>query len=141
MRLLRAALCAGHFLVWPRIALQQPQAGQVTKEGHPNGPSSTLRVPDAQAGVAFPEGTSMCRPETSRIVRAALRVFAPPDCRASTGRVEKIKSIVPKMSNAKNLDTVISVVLLSRDKHAPSHSIRLRSEVGQHGLALHSEAQ
>ena len=39
-----------------------------------------------------PEGTSMYRPETSRIVRAALRVFAPPACRASTGLKSKIKS-------------------------------------------------
>ena len=39
----------------------------------------------SQAGEAFPEGTSLCRPETSRVVRAALRVFASPACRASTG--------------------------------------------------------
>ena len=39
-----------------------------------------------------PEGTSMYRPETARIVRAALRVFAPPACRASTGLKSKIKS-------------------------------------------------
>jgi hypothetical protein len=70
-------------------------AKKVTKEGHPVGPSVPLRVTDAQSGGAFPEGTSMCRPETSRIVRAALRVFAPPDCRTSTGRVEKQKHSFP----------------------------------------------
>ena len=73
-------------------ALQQPQAGQVSKEGHPVGLSSALRAADSQSVGAFPEGTSLCRPETSRIVRAALRVFAPPACRASTGLKSKIKS-------------------------------------------------
>ena len=53
-------------------------AKKVSKEGHPVGPSSALCADDAQSGVAFPEGTSLCRPETSRIVRDALRVFAPP---------------------------------------------------------------
>jgi len=67
-------------------------AGQVTKEGHPVGPSVPLRVTDSQAGEAFPEGTSLCHPETARIVRAALRVFAPPACRASTGLKGKSKS-------------------------------------------------
>ena len=85
MRLLEAALCASYFLVWPSNALQQPQAGQVSKEGHPVGPPSPLRVAGSQSGVAFPEGTSMYRPETLRIVRNALRVSAPPACRASTG--------------------------------------------------------
>jgi hypothetical protein len=67
-------------------------AKKVTKEGHPVGPSATLRAADAQAGGAFPEGTSLCRPETARIVRAALRVFAPPACRPSTGFKSEIKS-------------------------------------------------
>ncbi len=67
-------------------------AKKVTKEGHPVGPSVPLCVTDAQAGEAFPEGTSLCRPETARIVRAALRVFAPSACRASTGFKSKIKS-------------------------------------------------
>ena len=88
----RSALCAGYFLVWTSSALQQPQAGQVTKEGYLVGPSVPLRETDSQSGVAFPEGTSLCRPETARIVRAALRVFAPPACRASTGLKSKIKS-------------------------------------------------
>ena len=60
-------------------------AKKVSKEGHPVGPPSTLRAAGSQACGAFPEGTSLCRPETSRIVRAALRVFAPPACLASTG--------------------------------------------------------
>ena len=51
-----------------------------------------LRMADAQAGGVFPEGTSVCRPETARIVRAALRVFAPPAYRASTGLKGKINS-------------------------------------------------
>ena len=37
---------------------------KVTKETTPVGPSSMLRMADAQAGGAFPEGTSVCRPET-----------------------------------------------------------------------------
>ena len=65
---------------------------KVTKETTPVGPSSALCADDPQACRAFPEGTSMYRPETSRIVRAALRVFAPPACRASTGLKSKIKS-------------------------------------------------
>ena len=60
-------------------------AKKVSKEGHPVGPSVPLRETDPQSGGVFPEGTSVCRPETSRIVRAALRVFAPPACRASKG--------------------------------------------------------
>ena len=60
-------------------------AKKVSKEGHPAGPPSALCAAGSQSGGAFPEGTSMCRPETSRVVRAALRVFASPACRASTG--------------------------------------------------------
>jgi hypothetical protein len=66
-------------------------AKKVTKEGHPVGLSSALCAADTQSGRAFPEGTSMYRPETSRIVRAALRVFAPPACQASTGSKIKIE--------------------------------------------------
>ena len=67
-------------------------AKKVSKESHPISPSVPLRETDSQSGGAFPEGTSLCRPETSRIVRAALRVFAPPACRASTGLKGKINS-------------------------------------------------
>ena len=66
-------------------ALLSCVAKKVSKEGHPVGPSSALRAADTQSDGAFPEGTSLCRPETSRIVHAALRVFAPPACRTSTG--------------------------------------------------------
>ena len=67
-------------------------AKKVSKEGHPVGPPSTLRAAGSQSGGAFPEATSLYRPETSRIVRDALRVFAPPACRASTGFEIKVSS-------------------------------------------------
>ena len=45
------------------------------KKAHPGGAPSALRAPGPQAGPEFSEGTSMCPPKTSRIVRAALRVY------------------------------------------------------------------
>lgn len=45
------------------------------KKAHPGGAPSALRATGSQAGPEFSEGTSMCHPKTSRIVRAALRVF------------------------------------------------------------------
>ncbi|HET6784273.1 MAG TPA: hypothetical protein VFH12_10595 [Pseudoxanthomonas sp.] len=45
------------------------------KKAHPGGAPSALRAAGPQAGPEFSEGTSMCRPKTSRIVRDALRVF------------------------------------------------------------------
>ena len=55
------------------------------QRNHPSQPVVRALRGRSASTRAFPEGTSMCRPETSRIVRAALRVFAPPACRASTG--------------------------------------------------------
>ncbi|MBP7599131.1 MAG: hypothetical protein KA738_10240 [Pseudoxanthomonas sp.] len=74
---------------------------KVTKETTPVGPSSALCADDPQACRAFPEGTSMYRPETSRIVRAALRVFAPPACRASTGEEGQDQKHLPLHSETK----------------------------------------
>ena len=45
------------------------------KKAHPGGAPSALRAAGSQAGPEFSEGTSMCPPKTTRIVRAALRVF------------------------------------------------------------------
>ena len=45
------------------------------KKAHPGDAPSTLRAAGPQAGPEFSEGTSMCRPKTARIVRAALRVY------------------------------------------------------------------
>ncbi|HLM54244.1 MAG TPA: hypothetical protein VK325_11815 [Pseudoxanthomonas sp.] len=46
------------------------------KKAHPGG-TPTLRV-GSHAGREFPEGTSMCRPETARVVRAVPMGFDPP---------------------------------------------------------------
>jgi hypothetical protein len=45
------------------------------KKAHPGGAPSVLRAAGPQAGPEFSEGTSMCHPKTSRIVRDALRVY------------------------------------------------------------------
>lgn len=45
------------------------------KKAHPDGAPSALCAAGPQAGPEFSEGTSMCRPKTSRFLRAALRVF------------------------------------------------------------------
>src|SRR5690606_28003779 len=55
------------FFVWPKKSNQ--------KKGHPGGAPSALRAAGPQAGSEFSEGTSLCRPKTARIVRAALRVL------------------------------------------------------------------
>lgn len=44
------------------------------KKAHPGGAPSALRAAGPQAGPEFSEGTSLCRPKTSRILRDALRV-------------------------------------------------------------------
>ena len=62
------------------------------KKAHPGGAPSALRAAGPQAGPEFSEGTSMCRPKTARIVRAALRVL--PDLLAAPqgARISKSNS-------------------------------------------------
>ena len=45
------------------------------KKAHPGGTPFALCATGSQAGSEFSEGTSVCRPKTARIVRAALRVY------------------------------------------------------------------
>ena len=45
------------------------------KKAHPGGAPYALCATGSQAGSEFSEGTSVCRPKTARIVRAALRVL------------------------------------------------------------------
>ena len=90
------------FFVWPKKSDQ--------KKGHPGGAPSALRATGAQAGSEFSEGTSLRRPKTTRILRAALRVLpillaAPQGPRTSKrgsnskARI-KIKGIPPRSSPA-----------------------------------------
>ena len=55
------------FFVWPKKS--NP------KKGHPGGTPFALRATGARWLREFSEGTSLCRPKTARIVRAALRVY------------------------------------------------------------------
>ena len=67
------------------------------KKAHPGAAPSALRAAGSQAGPEFSEGTSVCRPKTSRIVRAALRVF--PDLLAAPKGLPGSKSY--SQSNSK----------------------------------------
>ena len=69
------------------------------QRNHPSQPVVRALRGRSASTRAFPEGTSMHRPETARIVRAALRVFAPPACRASTGLRSERQEHLPRTTS------------------------------------------
>jgi hypothetical protein len=82
------------------------------KKTHPGG-TPTLRV-GSHAVREFPEGTSMCRPETARVVRAAPMGFNPPcmpflrgpnKAIARATRTASFMSTAPRFAQGKRLTT------------------------------------
>jgi electron transfer flavoprotein alpha/beta subunit len=88
----RFALCASHFSLNGKEALLNSRmAGQSNQKKAARRSARRKNAACSQVRREFPEGTSMCRPETPHILCVALRVYPPrlPDLTGSKGQKQR----------------------------------------------------